>query len=114
MAGSRGSLRPSDRRPTRIPLFIFDWASCFWRLGMFLPFALFTGLFLKLGPGAFAVLCDRPRADGRYNHVGLFEDMTSIILNPQLIPFNRQERTLSCSCLISNLNLIRLNLHVPS
>ena len=32
-----------------LPL-IFDWGFMLWRLGMFLPFALFTGLFLKLRP----------------------------------------------------------------
>ncbi len=32
-----------------LPL-ILDWDFILWRLGMFLPFALFTGLFLKLRP----------------------------------------------------------------
>jgi hypothetical protein len=29
---------------------IFDWGFMLWRFGMFLPFALFTGLVLKFRP----------------------------------------------------------------
>ena len=44
-----------------LPL-ILDWRFMLWRLGMFLPFALFTGLVLKLRPALIAVLYDRPCA----------------------------------------------------
>jgi hypothetical protein len=38
-----------------VPL-IFDWRFMLWRLGMFIPFALFVGLVLKLRPRLFPYL----------------------------------------------------------
>ena len=66
-----------------LPL-ILDWGFMLWRLGMFLPFALFTGLCPQIPPGAFAILCDRPRADGCYNYVGLFNDINPLRAKPTI------------------------------
>ena len=60
-----------------------------WRLGMFLPFALFTGLDPQTPPIVIAILHDRPRADGCHDGAGLFDDINPLHPKPKVDPVKR-------------------------
>ena len=66
-----------------LPL-IFDWGFMLWRSRDVFTVCPFHWPCPQTPPGAFAVLCDRPRADGCHNHAGLFDDINPLRAKPTI------------------------------